>query len=86
MNSKQANFIARGYWQQGIWNALLAGRTVKNPLSQLSGKAKIYQPRYRESLTNLLYRAEVAGYNVEYTPGPRGGDYAATYRLITATA
>jgi len=71
--------IARGSWQQEILHALDRGEEIWNPVSALRGLAKSYAGRYQRSFDALLQRMESAGYEVEKTLGPRGGDYGATY-------
>jgi hypothetical protein len=73
--------IARGSWQQEIWDNLQKGYSVTNPVSSLRGKAKTYSGKYQESFRNLLTRAQEAGYKISKTPGIRGGEWTATYKL-----
>jgi hypothetical protein len=73
--------IARGSWQQEIWDNLLKGYSVTSPVSGLRGKAKTYSGKYQESFRNLLVRAQEAGYKIIRTPGKLGGEWSATYKL-----
>lgn len=73
--------IARGTWQRDIWWHLTAGRPVVSPPSRVVGRAKRYQAHYRRSFVSLLDRARAAGFTIERTPGVRGGEWSATYRL-----
>jgi len=73
---------AKGCWQDGIVRDLLRGGEVRNPLSLLRGKAKLYSLRYEESFRNLRHRLHDAGAVIEYIPGPRGGAWGAHYRLV----
>lgn len=81
MKQKQNIVIAKGSWQALIWNMLLAGNEVTNPVSWLKGAARNYSDKYRESFSNLLHRAKTAGYTIQRTPGVRGGEWSATYRI-----
>lgn len=74
--------IAKGSWQKRIWSALRSGRPIVSPTSWLQGRAKNYVGRYDRSFRNMLARAEKAGYVIERTPGIRGGEWSATYRLV----
>lgn len=74
--------LAKGHWQRWIVRNLLSGDPVVNPVSTLTGRAKDYQMQYRQSFLNLLSRLQAAGYRIEKTPGVRGGEWSATYRLI----
>lgn len=71
---------ARGHWQKGIVYELLAGHAV-NPLRELRGYARAYSLRYRASLLNLFGRLEDAGFKVDFTAGPRGGEWGGYWRL-----
>lgn len=74
--------IARGDWQRQLWADLLAGRTVPSPQSQLKGRAGLYTGTYMRSFYNMLQRAEERGYRIERTPGAKGGEWSATYRIV----
>ena len=73
--------VARGDWQRGIWEDLLAGRTVRSPHNTLQGRAAAYSGKYADSFHNMLQRAEQRGYTITRTPGSKGGEWSATYRL-----
>lgn len=62
-------------------NDLLSGYTVASPARTIRGRAKSYLPRYVRSFNNLLERMGAAGLVVERIPGPRGGEWCATYKL-----
>jgi len=76
------NNIAKGSWQKQIWNDLLAGYAITNPVSDLVGTAKSYAGKYHASFSNLLHRARTAGYIIQRIPGSRGGEWSATYQII----
>jgi hypothetical protein len=72
---------ARGPWQRDIERALLAGETVTSPCRGLKGNAARYAGRYQASFDALLQRMWDGGHDIIRTPGPRGGEWSATYRL-----
>ena len=82
-NQKQTILsAARGRWQYQIAQALITGRPVRSPVSTLTGKAKSYNFLYSVSFSNFLSRLQAAGIRIERTPGVRGGEYTATYRVV----
>ena len=82
-NQKQAILsAARGRWQYQIAQSLITGRPVRSPVSTLAGKAKNYELHYKSSFRSFLVRLQAAGIHIERTPGIRGGEYTATYRVI----
>lgn len=85
MNTTQTT-IARGTWQMGLWRALLAGQEICNPVRSLRGRAKSYAGRYDNSFHAMLQRARDAGFVIERTAGPHGGQWSATYRLVREEA
>lgn len=74
------NQITKGHWQKGIFNALLKGE-INSPLTALSGKAKSYYGHYQNSFLSMIERAEKAGYKIIRTPGVRGGECTAKYKM-----
>mgnify|MGYP000899673575 CR=1 FL=1 len=74
--------LAKGSWQREICRNLESGKEIRSPLGNLKGKAKSYSLHYSSSFSNLLSRLVKAGYKIQRTPGPRGGEYSATYRLV----
>ena len=82
-NQKQTILsAARGSWQHEIAQSLITGRPIRSPISTLTGKAKNYELHYKSSFLSLLSRLQAAGIQVERTPGVRGGEYTATYRVV----
>ena len=76
--------LAKGHWQENILFDLLTQKTIVSPIGkQLKGRARNYIGRYEESFYNLLSRLNSAGITVQRTPGPRGGEYSATYKIIS---
>mgnify|MGYP001435482691 CR=1 FL=1 len=73
--------ITKGSWQESVWEHLVKYGSISNPLASLKGNARSYTPRYRESLANMLIRAEKAGYKIGFEYGPRGGEWGGTYFL-----
>jgi len=66
--------------EQMVWEKqLLSDGGCINPVKFLKGKAKKYSGRYETSFRNLLDRMKGSGYIVTRIPGPRGGEYSATY-------
>ena len=85
MTEKQKNELkglAKGHWQASILRDLLTLTEVENPLRFLRGAAKRYYRRYENSFFNLLSRLKQAGINVQYNPGPRGGQWGSSYKII----
>ena len=74
---------ARGDFQRRVEEALLAGRVITNPVPR-KGKAGRYAVLYKKSLQNLFTRMQQDGWKVIYTPGPRGGEWSATFHLVPA--
>lgn len=74
--------VARGSWQRGIVNDFIRDGETPSPFRFLAGEAKRWELKYRESFFNLIRRIEKSGINIEVTPGPRGGEYLATYKII----
>ena len=74
--------VARGEWQRELWEQLLAGRTISSPSRMLSGRAAAYTGKYMDSFANMLQRAQEHGYQIERTPGTKGGEWSATYRIV----
>lgn len=72
--------IARGWWQATAWADMHTESGCVNPVASLQGAAKNYAGRYQASFYNMLNRAKKAGYTIERTPGPRGGEWSAVYR------
>ena len=72
--------IARGTQQLWWFNELTTGEEMRNPQYTVVGKAKLYSQRYGQSFANLLDRMRAEGWEIERTPGKRGGDWGATYR------
>jgi len=73
---------ARGRWQVEQVRLMLDGG-CPSYARQLRGRAKRYEGRYRESFTHLLARLRDAGVEVKRIPGPRGGEWGATYQIVT---
>jgi hypothetical protein len=73
---------ARGSWQREIARDLAAGYEVRNPVSDLRGKAKNYAGHYSTSFSNLCERIRAAGVTLERTLGPKGGLFSATWRVV----
>lgn len=74
--------MARGHWQAEILSDLLAGRVVKSPTRYLRGNARRYIGRYQISFDHLLARMRAAGYFIVRCPGPCGGEWGASYKLL----
>lgn len=72
--------IARGSYQRSVFNKLLRGDEVHTPQYAL-GRTNKYIHNYEKSFYQLLKRMEDAGYKIERKPGPRGGEWSATYKL-----
>lgn len=82
-NKKKAILsAARGSWQYNVASMLASGRPIQSPFSTLRGKAKNYELHYKSSFLSLLSRLQAAGIRIERTPGVRGGEYTATYRVV----
>jgi hypothetical protein len=92
MNQERKQLLqeqARGSWQREIVNEFIIEREghplyrdgVRNPVADLRGNAASYVGRYQESFQALLRRIREAGFEIERTPGPRGGEWGATYRV-----
>lgn len=79
----EKKMYARGNFQKQVEEALLAGRVITNPVPR-KGKAGRYAPLYKRSLENLFTRMRDGGWKVIYTPGPRGGEWSATFRAVPA--
>lgn len=79
-----ARKCARGDWQRGIVGEMLHQNRVTNPVSELRGRAKNYAGKYSESFHSLLARLKSAGIVVTRTPGPKGGEWSATYSIDVA--
>lgn len=77
----QGQVRLRGSWQLQIARNLLSGDAMCNPLRSLRGAARRYSGRYARSFAAVLAAIEAAGYTVVRTPGPRGGEWSATYRV-----
>lgn len=73
--------IARGCYQSEIFRELVNGHTIYPPERTLRGRAAGYLSKYRASFCAVLERMAEAGYKVERIPGPKGGEWGATYRL-----
>jgi hypothetical protein len=74
---------AKGSWQREIIRDFIKYGTISNPIYNLRGKARSYNNSYKTSFISLKNRIKQAGFNLIYTPGVRGGDYTATYTLLT---
>ena len=72
---------ARGAEQAWFVRCALNGG-ARNFSQDLRGKAARYASSYAASFRNLLDRLRKAGIVVERTPGPRGGEYRAEYRIV----
>ncbi len=79
--TKTARTMTRGNatYQQDIIASLLSGNRVHTPSYTCRGRAKQYIGRYAGSFCNAIAAIEKAGYKVIRTPGPRGGEWGATY-------
>lgn len=75
--------VSRGPWQASIERSLRAGLEIRNPVSDLRGNARNYQGRYQRSFSALLERLGRDGHTIVRTPGPRGGEWSATYRMVS---
>ena len=82
--TSRINRIAQGSWQEEVWDWLLSGHPVTNPISALQGQAKSWSIKYKSSLENMLKRASDAGYTITFTHGPRGGEWGGHYRLVAS--
>lgn len=84
-NNKKVNLtqFAKGSWQYQVARDLEnCPSGITNPISYLKGAARSYSGKYEQSFRSLLRRIENAGYKIERTPGVRGGEWSATYKLI----
>jgi hypothetical protein len=73
--------LARGRMQRRWLEAMLSEEGCASPDRTLSGKAKSYAGRYKQSFKHPLERAQAKGYTVLRIPGPKGGEWGATYWL-----
>lgn len=73
---------ARGNRQREFVRELLMGRPVHTLAYDLRGRATRYYGRYLDSTYAVVERLRALGFNVVETPGPKGGRYSATYRLV----
>ena len=73
--------LVRGSYQQDVFNRLTMCWSVESPTKR-EGKAKRYTDLYVKSFNGLIGRMTAAGYKVERTPGPRGGEWGATYKIV----
>lgn len=71
-----------GSCQKEAMESLLAGRAIGNYSQRLRGRARLYRGRYEITFESLLKYLAKMGYKIERTPGPRGGEYSATYRIV----
>jgi hypothetical protein len=76
--------IARGDWQQDIWQDLRSGQPVTNPIRDIKGRASSYAGRYSQSFQALLARSRAQGYLIRRLPGAHGGEWSATYTCTNA--
>ena len=74
---------AQGRFQREVETALFTGQEIKNPVPR-KGRAGRYAPLYKKSLENLFERMRKDGWRIIFTPGPRGGEWSGTYRLVPA--
>lgn len=72
---------ARGSEQNWFVGAAL-DRPTRSFAQGLKGRAARYSSHYQTSFSNLLDRLRRAGVQVVRTPGPRGGEYSATYQIV----
>lgn len=75
--------LARGSWQRQIAYHLSRFGCISNPVRQVRGRASSYAPRYAQSWQAFLDRARAAGYTVVREPGPKGGEWSATYYVFS---
>ena len=73
------NRIARGACQREWWRLMLSPGGLRNPVSDLRGRAARYAGRYQDSLDNMIRRAEENGYVITTFLGPLGGLTRAIY-------
>ncbi len=74
--------IARGAWQEGIYQSLIAGEKIIHPVGLLKGDKKYkFSEKYTKSFENLLERMEKAGYVVHCEPAVEGGYLDATFSV-----
>jgi hypothetical protein len=78
--------LARGCEQRSFLRSALQPEGAFPVTRTLRGRAKMYAGRYAASQANLLTRVEAAGYLVIRTPGPRGGEWSARYRVALPAA
>jgi len=81
MDNNTFHKLARGSWQRDMLKAMLSTAGCHSPAYLLQGKAKLYLNRYNNSFQSILQRVRNAGYKINVTPGPRGGEYGSIYRI-----
>lgn len=80
MDKQELLKLAKGRRQREWVELLLVGTT--HPVTALKGKARTYSGSYLRSFDNLISRLEAAGVEIEKKPGPRGGYWSTTYRIV----
>ncbi len=79
--------IARGTWQEGIYQSLIAGEKIVNPVGLLKGDKKYkFSEKYGKSFEQLLERMEKAGYVVHCEPAAEGGYLNTTFSVSKQAA
>lgn len=73
--------LAKGSWQKQIIEKFITHGTIINPIYFLCGDAKKYSSKYETSFNSLLMRIKLAGFEIKYTPGSKGGKYSSKYTL-----
>lgn len=72
---------ARGRIQEKMARSLIRTGSFANPCPDLKGKADDYASSYKRSYHNFADRVKEHGIELEYVPGPHGGDYSSEYQL-----
>lgn len=72
--------IARGAWQEEMWNKMVNGCEVI-PFKSLKGNAKRYYGRYQMSFYAMIGRAKEQGYKILKKPGINGGEWGASFKI-----
>ncbi len=73
--------IARGAWQESIYQELIAGKRIVNPTRLLQGNQKKFSDSYYKNFISLLERMEKTGYVVHHEPAAEGGHLNALYSV-----
>ena len=55
---------------------------ITSPVRNLRGRARLYSSRYLTRFNNMLARARKQGWLIQRVPGPRGGEWSATYYAV----